>query len=301
MFMEKLPGKIVSATAFVRNFGAYARDSGSEPIHILNHGRPAWSLITTDYLNRLAKAGAGGSDQERAALAMVLDSIPTRVIMTDTDLHVVRINPAARHGLLIGDGDAHGVPLSSLLPNPRYGFILRAVERVNQTGVSETLDLDTPAPPMRTYHIKIERYADGVAIFADETTAQTLVRDRYAMADAYEGLMDALPGLARGTINARGVITTPSVALARLVQTEPAKIAGMRLSSLFHTTVRSEVADAIEKMLNDQTSFAMSASLQAGGIETTAVTFSASPHPSHGRNDGAIFLIQQDMTRNVGD
>ncbi|HEX7821508.1 MAG TPA: hypothetical protein VF463_12940 [Sphingobium sp.] len=297
MFMEKLPGKIVSATAFVRNFGAYARNAGSEPIHILNHGRPAWSLISTDYLDRLSKSGAGGDEHDRLALAMILDTITTRVIMTDGDLHVVRLNPAARHALMIGDGDVHDVPLASLLPDPRYQFVLRAVERVNQTGLSETLDLDTPELPTRTFHIKIERYANGIAIFSDETTAQTLVRDRYAVADAYEALVDALPGLARGTINARGVITAPSVALGHLVQTDPAKIMGMRLSSLFHAAVRSDVADAIETMLNDRIPFTMPASLQAGGIETTPVTLSASPHPANGRNDGAIFLLQKDAGR----
>lgn len=294
MFMEKLPGKVVSATAFVRNFGAYARNAGSEPIHILNHGRPAWSLIATDHLNRLAKGGAGGSEQDRIALAMILDTISTQVIMTDADLNIVRLNSAARHGLMVGDDDVQGVPLGSIIAHPRYQFVLRAVERVNQTGVNEILDLDLPDHPPRSFKIKIEHYTDGVAIFFDETTAQTLVRDRYAAADAYEELMDALPGLARGVINARGVITAPSVALAQLVQTDRAKIAGMRLSSLFHTTVRSNVADAIETMLNDNVPFTMAASLQAGGIETMPVTLSMSPNPAHGRNDGAIFLLHRE-------
>ncbi|MCE7797945.1 PAS domain-containing protein [Sphingobium sufflavum] len=295
MFLERLPGKVVSATAFVRNFGAYARNAGSEPIHILNHGRPAWSLITTDYLNRLAKAGAGGSEQDRVALAMILDTIPTLVIMTDGDLQIVRINSAARHALRVGDEDVHGTSLSSLIADQRYQFVLRAVERVGQTGITETLDVDTVNAPPRTYHVKVERHAEGVAIFADETTAQTLVRDRYAVADAYEDLMDALPGLARGTINARGVIATASQALADLVQTDPVKIAGMRLSSLFHTSVRTDVADAIEKMLNDRIPFTIPAKLQAGGIETMAVMLSAAPHPAHGKHDGAIFLLQKQM------
>lgn len=294
MFMEKLPGKVVSATAFVRNFGAYARTAGSEPIHILNHGRPAWSLITTDYLNRLANAGAGGNDHDRVALAMILDTITTHVVLTDTELNLVLANPQARHALQLGYDDVHGLPLASVMTEQRHQFFLRAAERVNQTGVSELLDLDTTDQPPRSYHVKIERYTDGIAIFADETTAQTLIRERYAVADAYEELMDALPGLARGTINARGVISTPSAALAQLVQTDAAKIVGMRLSSLFHASVRSDVADAIEDMLSNRVPFTMPASLQAGGIETRPVTLSAAPHPAHGRQDGAIFLIRSD-------
>ncbi|MET0137161.1 MAG: PAS domain-containing protein, partial [Sphingobium sp.] len=272
MFLEKLPGKVVTATAFVRNFGAYARNAGSEPIHILNHGRPAWSLIATDYLNRLARSGGGGSEEDRLALTMILDTISTRVIMTDADLRVVRMNSAARHAFMIGDEAVQGVPLASLMPEQRNQFFLRAVERVNLTGVTEALDMDVPGRPTRTFHVKVERYAEGVAIFSDETTAQTLVRDRYAIADAYEELMDALPGLARGTMNARGIITQSSPALADLVQTEPAKLEGMRLPSLFHTSVRADVSDAVEEMLNNRTPFTLPAMLQTGGIETTSVT-----------------------------
>ncbi len=297
MVMEKLPGKVVSATAFVRNFGAYARNAGSEPIHILNHGRPAWSLIATDYLNRLAKGGAGGTDPDRAAFTMVLDTISTRVVMTDTDLHIVRINAAARHTLMLGDDEVIGMPLASLLTNQRYQFILRAVERVNQTGISETIDVDTQQQPSRSYHMKIERYAEGVAIFSEDMTAQTLVRDRYAVADAYEELMDGLPGLARGSINARGIIISPSSGLAQMAQTERGKIVGMRLSSLFHTTVRSEVADAIENMLNNRAAFTMEANLQTGGIKTLPVILSVTPNPIHGHQDGAIFLIRSDVVR----
>jgi PAS domain-containing protein len=293
MFLERLPGKVVSATAFVRNFGAYARNAGSEPIHILNHGRPAWSLIATEYLDKLAKAGPGGSGEDRLALAMVLDTIATQVIMVDADLNIVRINPAACHNMQVNDDDVRGIPFASIVPDHRFQFLIRAVERVNQTGISEALDVDTPEQPPRTFHVKVERYGEGLVIFADETTAQMLIRERYAVADAYEELIDALPGLARGTINARGVITSPSTALADLVQTDRSKIVGMRLSSLFHTSVRSEVTDAIENMLSNRSPFTMPAILQAGGMETMEVTFSAMPHPAHGREDRAIFLLQK--------
>lgn len=110
MIPEKLSGKMVSATAFVRNFGAYARTAGAEPIHILNHGRPAWSLIATDQFMRLSEAGGGGAGEgrDRLALTMILDAIDTHVIMTDAELTIVRVNVAARHALLLNEPAERG-------------------------------------------------------------------------------------------------------------------------------------------------------------------------------------------------
>ncbi|HEX7873856.1 MAG TPA: PAS domain-containing protein [Sphingobium sp.] len=252
-------------------------------------------MIATDYLARLSdpRGAASESGEDKMALSLVLDAIPTQVIMVDRDLRVARINQAARHGLQIHDADIHGTPLGQIVSDMRYRFILRAVERVRDTGISETLEVDTPNSPPRSFHIKIEWFADGLAIFSDETTAQTLVRARHDVADTYETLMDALPGLARGAINPRAVITASSRALADLVQTDPDRIVGMRLSSLFHTSARTAVADAIEALLDDKTPFTMEAMLQADGTQTTPVTLSASANPTHGREDGAIFLLQK--------
>ena len=294
MSPDKLSGKVVSATAFVRNFGAYARTAGSEPIHILNHGRPAWSLIATDHLARLADSRMGTpGDHDKQILSMILNTISTSVIMTDADLRVERVNHAARHGLLIHDADVYGKPLNDIIREPRYQFILRAVERVRDTGVSETLEVDTERAPHRTFQVKIERFGDGLAIFSEETTAQTLVRERHEAANAYETLMDALPGLARGAINPRGIISSASPALADLVQSDTGRIIGMRLSSLFHTTMRTAVTDAIEALLDDRKPFTMDARLQAGGTDTTSVTLSVSATGAHGRENGAIFLLQK--------
>lgn len=295
MLPDKLPGKVVSATAFVRNFGAYARTAGSEPIHILNHGRPAWSLIATDQFARMSdtRGGRPGEGQDRLALSMVLDTISTRVIMLDADMRIVRMNPAARHDMQVDDEDLRGMPLGTVMSDMRQQYILRAVERVRDTGVSESFEVDSFSGPQRTFAVKVERLAEGLVMFSEETTAQTLVRERHDAANAYEALMDALPGLARGGINSRGVISKASPALADLVQTDPGRIVGMRLSSLFHTSSRTAVTDAIEALLDDRRGFTMTAALQGSGTETTEVTLSASPNPPHGRDDGAIFLLQK--------
>lgn len=295
MVPENLSGKVVSATAFVRNFGAYARTAGAEPIHILNHGRPAWSLIATEQLVRLSdtRAGGGEGQQDRMTLNMVMDTISTRVIVMDASLIVQRMNIAARHSVLLGEDEVRGVPLEQILDDPAYQFVLRAAERVRDTGDSETFELDTAAPPPRTFRVHLERFGDGLVMFSDDITAQTQVRQRHAISGAYEELMDALPGLARGTINARGIIRSASPALAQLVQSEPDRIVGMRLASLFHTAERAEVSDAIEELLSERKPFTLSSRLQAGGMTTTPVALSAAPCAVPARDGDAVFLLQR--------
>jgi PAS domain-containing protein len=244
---------------------------------------------------RLADAGTGGPGgaQDRMALAMVMDTIDTQVIMTDADLNIVRMNIAARHAMLVSEEDARGMPLDRALVDPSFHFILRAVERVRETGVSENFELDTMAPPLRTFRVQVECFGEGMVIFAHDITAQTQVRQRHAIASAYEELMDALPGLARGTINARGIISSASPALAELVQTDPGRITGMRIASLFHTSERGAVSDAVERLLGERRAFTMETSLQTGGMTTAPVMLSAVPSSVHARDEDATFLLQR--------
>lgn len=168
---------------------------------------------------------------------------------------------------------------------------------MRDTGVSETFELDTIASPMRTFRLRVERFGEGLVIFCDDISARTQVRQRHAIASAYEELMDALPGLARGTINARGIIRTASPALAALVQTDPARIVGMRIASLFHTSERTAVGDAIEALLSERRPFTIASRLQTGGMATAPVVLSAVPCPVQARDEDATFLLQ---TREAG-
>ncbi len=287
------PGKTVSATVFVRNFGEYARTAAAEPIHILNHGRPAWTLVSTDYLSRVGRNGAGGKDDRVLACSMVLDALTTQVIFTDAELTVTGTNPAARHALGTTGEEAHGSPLARLMADARHALVLRAAERVRDTGIAESLDIDMQTVPLRTFKVRIEANGGGFVLLTDETTAATLVRERHVMADAYESMMDALPGFARGAINARGNLVSASTGLATLMTADPARMVNVRLSSLFHAADRVAVADAIDKVLSDRCVVTIQAALQAGGTDAVPVTLSVSPYAPHGHDNGAFFLIQR--------
>ena len=98
------PGQVVTATALIRHFAVHSRQAMTEPVHIMNHGHVGLTLIATDLFHRLAgdQPATSGPDQD-AQLEILLDMIPTQVLLTDRDLKPVRVNLAARRRLGISE------------------------------------------------------------------------------------------------------------------------------------------------------------------------------------------------------
>lgn len=292
---KELPGIVVSATSFIRQFGHYSRTAGTEPIHILNHGRPAWSLVSTDYLTKLTLQDNGDRlpNEDRIVLSIVLDAISTCVTVFDEDLRAVKINPAARHAMRISDDDFKGMTAAELFPSALGEFICRALHRVRDSGLNETLEIDTASQPPQTYQVRLERFQGGITLLGENATAETLLRAKGDLAGCYELLIDGMPHVARGMANVRGVVTNASPALAALLTTDGDRITGMRLPSFFHASSRADVSDAMEALLEHGTPFMLQGALQVGGTETQQVALSAAPLRNRGRDGGIVFLVQK--------
>jgi PAS domain-containing protein len=290
-----LPGQVVSATSFVRNFASYARSALGEPVHILNHGQVGLSLIATDLFMRFSNSPSGGPDDDRmrAKFDIVLDAVPTLVILTDDRGDVFRVNPAARRYLQVSDEETHGKPLSQLLADPRQQLIARALERVRETGIAESFEVDLSEQPAITFRVTVTRFPGGFAVFADEIAQRLAIRELEARALAYETLIDRLPKLARGTINVRGVVTDASPALAELIQSDESRIVGIRFAGLFDASSRSRITDAVEALLTGGRSFSMPAALLGRGSETMPVFVSAAPLVTHDKGVAAVFMLEQ--------
>ncbi|HEX7855863.1 MAG TPA: hypothetical protein VF503_19430 [Sphingobium sp.] len=285
-----MSGQIVSASAFVRNFGAYSRTAASEPVHILHHGKAVLSLIATEHLRRLSNSRTGYLSKDRASLELVIDGMSVHVVITDPDLNVLCINPAARHACGI-DSDRVNVPLSSLL-GPPFEFILRAAERVRDSGMTETLEADTLTQPVQTFRVKIENVAGGVSIVSEEITAQSVAREQHEAVVAYDKLIDSLPGLARGTINHRGLISSTSSRLAEMIQSDTDRLVGTRLSAIFDVSARSKVTDAVEALLSDQKDFSFPTLLHTASAGKVPVVITAVSRQSR-RGQAGVFLLSE--------
>ncbi len=290
-----LPGKVVTSTDFIRNFGLHARAAGGEPVHILNYGRPALSLVNTDYLNQLSGGPARGDAQGQRTFEMVFDQVAALVVLFDRALRIVRVNRSALQAVAVFEEDLRGTPAAALLADSRHHFVLRALERVRDSGQAESFEFDAAGPPMRTYQVRLTPFPDGVLAIAEDITAQSLMKERDAAARSYETLIEAMPGLAHGVINLRGGICSVSPGLAEMVGSGVGHVLGVRFMSLFHASVRAAVGDLVETVLGGGGPITTKALLNTDGAEPMPVTLGLSPQVRLGRCDGAIFIVQRDM------
>ena len=292
--MDDIPsGQIVTATALIRHFAAHSRHALSEPVHIMNHGHINLSLISTELFLRLSNGHLSADDASHptARFDILLDMIATQVILIDPQLNLLRINLAARKKMEVSEQEVRGAPLSQLLVGQDHHFVLRAVERVRDTGIAEEFELNLPGRRPVILRFQVTPFPGGFALLADEISDRVTLRDQDARTAAYENLIDGLPGLARGAFNVRGSVTHASPALARLIGTDESRIIGVRFATLFDAANRGKISDAMESLLTSGTSFGMAAGLVGGEAGSKAIRVHAAPLRSADGQAGGVFLL----------
>ncbi len=284
---------VVPATKFVRDFASYAQLAFNEPVHILKHGRPSLSLVATNRLQGLLDPGDNAEYHATSStkLDMVLDHIKTLVMILDDQLHILRVNLAAREALKLSE-DVLGASLQSLITDPRQEFIMRALERVRDTGVAENIEFDSFDRPIRTFQCYIMNFPGGLAMLTEDVTHTAALRNADAIADAYAGLLEVTPGLAHGMLNVRGMISSASQSLSDLLNTAKDRLIGMRLTALCETSFRGEVGDRLEALLASAEPFTAHVKLLGQGARVIPAVLSAYSHINYGRKPGATFLIR---------
>lgn len=293
-YIDKLKqDNVVAATKFVRNFANYAQIAINEPVHIFKHGRPSLSLVATNKLQGLlepdefAREGLLSSTK----LDIVLDHVKTSVVLLDNEFHILRINAAARSAFQLSE-DVLGQHLRKTMSDARTEFMIRAIERVRDTGVAENIEFDTFDRPTRTFQSYITTFPAGLAVFTEDITYTSAQRNADAVADAYAGLLDVTPGLAHGMLNVRGVISWASRSLSDLMKTDEERLIGVRLTALCEASFRGELSDCVEELLSAAVPFSMRVNLLGSGPEPIPAMLSASPHLNSGRKPGATFLVR---------
>ncbi|WP_150291486.1 PAS domain-containing protein [Sphingobium estronivorans] len=292
--LDDIPsGQIVTATALIRHFATHSRHALSEPVHIMNHGHISLSLISTELFVQLSNGQRTtlDIDDNAASLDLLLDLIATKVILVDRALNLVRINLAARKRLEVSEHEARNKPLSQLLVGPDYYFVLRALERVRDTGVAEEFELSPFGRQSWLYRVQIMPFRGGFALLADEITDRVTLRDQDARTAAYEYLIDGLPSLARGAFNLRGCVTHVSPALAQLMGTDENRILGVRFGTLFDVASRGTIGDAMENLLTSGTPFGMTAGFVGGDAGSEPIWINAAPLRTADGQTGGVFLI----------
>lgn len=290
---EIAPGRVVTATDLIRHFAAHSRHALGEPVHIMNHGNVSLSLISTELFVRLNREQITIPDESRLAakLDVILDMIPTHVILADEQLNLVRINLAARQRMQVSEEEVRGRPVTQILTGPAGHFSVRAFERVRSTGVTEEFEFSQPDRPSIIYRVKVSPFPRGFALLADEITDRMALREQEERTAAYENLIDGWPGLARGVFNVRGVVTGVSPELAELIQADESRIVGVRFATLFDAANRGAVSDALEALLTTGQPLSLGASLLSSEAQKRLAWVSAAPLKSVDGHTGGVFLI----------
>lgn len=284
------------ATKFVRDFASYAQMAFNEPVHILKHGRPSLSLVATNRLQGLLHSGDSTEYHAISStkLDMVLDHVKTLVMILDDQLHILRVNLAAREAFKLSE-EVLGASLQSTITDARQEFILRALERVRDTGVAENIEFDSFDRPIRTFQCYITTFPGGLAMFTEDVTHTVALRNADAIADAYAGLLEVTPGLAHGMLNVRGMISSASQSLSDLLDTAEDRLIGVRLTALCETSFRGEIGDRVEALLSSAEPFSTHVNLLPQGSKVIPAVLSAYPHVNYGRKPGATFLIRSEI------
>jgi nitrogen-specific signal transduction histidine kinase len=236
-----------------------------------------------------------------AKLDVILDMIPTHVILADEQLNLVRINLAARRRMEVSEEEVRGMPLTQILTRPAHHFGARALERVRDTGVAEEFDYCPPDQPSLIYRIKATPFPRGFALLTDEITDRMALREQEERMAGYEKLIDSWPGLARGIFNIRGIVTGISPALAKLIQADESRMMGVRFATLFDAANRGAISDAVEALLTDGKPFSFAAALLSSGAQNREAWVNAAPFKSADGQTGGMFLIGPTPSQPIRD
>jgi len=267
----------VTASQLVRHFGLWQERAARSPVYILHRGRPRFALTAIEVIEALCTPPAASVDD--GALAALLDADDKIAMILDHDGRVRLASAAARarFGAAIGAGSR---PAALALAD---GALLDdTIQRVIDTGITESLEIVTGAFPSRRLHCRLSAFPNGCLLHVtDMTTDEELASARAQL------LATAMANAAAGAIGVRlslrGYVITPSAALVELTGIAAEALAGARFVSLLTVASRVEAGEAIDAVASGNGTRRMVAECLAHGAAPTPVTIGLAPVSVGGR------------------
>lgn len=282
-------GELATATDFVRHFGHYAASSLSKPVYIAQHGRVGWALLSAAQMTRLSETEIE-TVSEDARFDILLDNIPTIVLLVDSKLQITRLNCAARQHFQFPEAGSISISLWKLLQENDRVFMREVCNRVLNTGDAETFDLESSRYPGRILRFQITPFPSGLAILADVVTEAVRIRQTLSSAVASENAIDIIPSIGRGRIDVRGRITSVNENFADLVQGTPEKVMGLRFTDLIQQSYQDSVNLAIDQLVLTGKPISLDVELVTRESKTVTATIGAGALRDGGAIVGASFI-----------
>lgn len=281
----------VSATHFVRHFSELRRNAERGPVYIENHGKAGWALLSATLLDTMVRGGDDTQTLEsQLQLDALMDSLVARVLLLDTRLRLIRINPAARRHFAIGD-EALNMPIGAVLSPAIAEQVSSAAVRTGSSGTSEIFEADSTRFPGRAQRITTACVPRGTVVILEDLGDPGTLRDLGGQLAAIRTAFAAIPHAGFGTVNLRGAIDSADPSLPALSGAALAQLNGTRLSTLFDMATRARINDLVERALEyGEAGSGAVRLLVNGGIPVETVIGLAPRSGRHGI-DGASFII----------
>lgn len=283
-------GELATATDFVRHFGHYAASSLSKPVYIAQHGRVGWALLSAAQMTRLSETEIETVSDD-ARFDILLDTIPTMVMLVDSKLQITRVNCAARRHFQFPEVGSVSISLWKLLQEDERVLIRDVCQRVLNSGDSETFDIESTRYPGRILRFQITPFPSGLAILADVVTEAVRIRQTLSAAAATDEAADVISSLGRGSIDARGTISGVNENFASLIQETSEKLVGLRLIDLVEPDSQDRVAQAIEQLMQTGKPMTLDVQMVTRSAKEVSVTIGAGAERSGGAIVGAALIV----------
>jgi PAS domain-containing protein len=246
----------VTASELVRQFGIWQDRAAQAPVYILNRGRPRLMLATVDLMNALCAPRGPGTTPDM--LALLLGAMDELVVLIGPERTIVAASTGARGHF--GAAVMPGGPATALGDEASRPLLAAALRRVAQTGLSEIVEFPSPSRPGRVLSGLLRPLDDHVLMAVRDHTLTEELRDAEALSDAQAAAASSA-GVAVVTINLRGYVEEPSIALARLSGLPVETLATARFVSLLELAHRPATGELIEAVIRDGTARAIDAAL----------------------------------------
>lgn len=280
----------VSAADFIRGFANWRLEAARKPVVVTHHGKDAHVLISLDDYRRLDGEGPQ-ADRLDASLPGLVDAVRDGIIVIDTALRIVMLNPAASDMIERPAAALIGQELAAALPNLKTNLVHSHIQRLlvhRERFSGEIPGLLRPRQWARVDLVPIP--VGGALIFRDISAAM----DDVAAGDTREATLAAMEAqglIARASITVREMIEDANDALTALVGVEPSAIRRVRFSALLAMSERAAFAEALEGVFRAGIpARLMSALVTREGVATPVLLTIAERRGAYA-SDGAVIVM----------
>ncbi len=280
----------VSATEAVRKFSHIRQLAEDHPVHISTNRGDQQTLLSRRFYEDLISPRKDGDDLNyKVQLDLVLDTVDTVIIILDRDMHIVKMNLAARRVLSLSDYAIGGQAISSPI-TPQHQYILSRAETVMRTGAAQRFETVASYDENQIRSIRIIPWQGGVAIFSDDATANRDLRKLKAHHHAVASALSTFQDLGSGVFDGSGRLQSVSAGFKKLLETDDSEtLLGMRFLSLFS----SESCEILDRhMFTSEKTVNLQVDLIAAGTRALPCELALSGYWDHGDGRCHAFAIR---------